>query len=182
MLEKLIELIFPTSCAICGKLYKKTICPICYRSLKPEIKTKKIKEENFNLYFISFYEGKIKEIECVLVECGVGKVNAARTTQIVIDNMKVDYVFNIGVAGGIKNNMSVGDIVLAESLVQHDFDITAFHHEKGYIHKHNQNKDEDNSNNNDNNGNDNNNHDKDNNNSNDEYKTCLSLAHKTVHT
>ena len=90
-------------------------------------------EKTYTLFDLTFYEGKIKEIECVLVECGVGKVNAARTTQIVIDNMKVDYVFNIGVAGGIKNNMSVGDIVLAESLVQHDFDITAFHHEKGYI-------------------------------------------------
>lgn len=62
MLEKLIEIIFPTSCAICGKLYKKTICPRCYRILKQEIKINKIKERNFTLYFISFYEGKIKNL------------------------------------------------------------------------------------------------------------------------
>ena len=82
---------------------------------------------------MKFYESTINNIEVILVESGVGKVNAARTTQILIDNMKVDYIFNIGVAGGISNKLSVGDIVLGEKLVQHDFDITAFNHEKGYI-------------------------------------------------
>lgn len=62
MLKKLIELIFPTSCAICGKLYQKTICPRCYKTLKKEIKIYKIKEKNFSLYFISFYEEKIKQL------------------------------------------------------------------------------------------------------------------------
>ena len=69
----------------------------------------------------------------MLVESGVGKVNAARCCQILIDNMKVDYIFNIGVAGGISNKLNVLDIVIGEKLVQHDFDITAFNHEKGYI-------------------------------------------------
>ena len=68
-----------------------------------------------------------------MVRSGVGKVNAARATQILIDNIKVDYIFNIGVAGGISKSLKVGDIVIGEKLVQHDFDITAFNHDKGYI-------------------------------------------------
>lgn len=90
-------------------------------------------EKEYNIFNLTFYEGKINNIDCVLVESGVGKVNAARTTQILIDNIKVDYIFNIGVAGGIDSSLSVGDIVLGDKLVQHDFDITAFNHNKGYI-------------------------------------------------
>ena len=72
-------------------------------------------------------------MEVILVQSGVGKVNAARCAQILIDNIKVDYIFNIGVAGGVADKLNVGDIVIGEKLVQHDFDITAFNHEKGYI-------------------------------------------------
>ena len=90
-------------------------------------------EKEYNIFDLTFYEGTISGIECVLVQCGVGKVNAARTTQILIDNIKVDYIFNIGVAGGVDNSLSVGDIVLGEKLVQHDFDITSFDREKGFI-------------------------------------------------
>ena len=92
-------------------------------------------EKEYNIFELTFYEGVINNVYCVLVESGVGKVNAARTTQILIDNIKVDYIFNIGVAGGVSEVLSVGDIVLGEKLVQHDFDITAFDHEKGYIPK-----------------------------------------------
>lgn len=87
----------------------------------------------YEIYDLKFYEGNINNVTCVLVECGVGKVNAARTTQVLIDKMNVDYVFNIGVAGGISKEINVLDIVIGEKLVQHDFDITAFDHEKGYI-------------------------------------------------
>lgn len=90
-------------------------------------------EKEYNIFDLKFYEGTINNVECVLVQSGVGKVNAARTTQILIDNIKVDYIFNIGVAGGICESLSVGDLVIGEKLVQHDFDITAFNHEKGYI-------------------------------------------------
>ena len=76
---------------------------------------------------------KIKDKICVLVKSGVGKVNAARATQILIDNFKPDYIVNVGVAGGLNPMLSIGDIVIGETLVQHDFDITAFGHAKGYI-------------------------------------------------
>ena len=90
-------------------------------------------ENEYSIFELKFYEGTISGVECVLVQCGVGKVNAARVTQILIDNIKVDYIFNIGVAGGVDEGLNVGDIVVGEKLVQHDFDITAFNHEKGYI-------------------------------------------------
>ena len=50
-----------------------------------------------------------------------------------IDNMNVDFIINVGVAGGLSNNLKVLDIVVGKKLVQHDFDITAFDHEKGFI-------------------------------------------------
>ena len=87
----------------------------------------------YEIFELKFYEGLINNIKCILVESGVGKVNAARTTQILIDNMDVDCIFNIGVAGGLDQSLNVLDVVIADKLVQHDFDITAFNHEKGYI-------------------------------------------------
>ncbi len=87
----------------------------------------------YNIFDLTFYEGMIKDNQCILVESGIGKVNAARSCQILIDNMQVDCIFNIGVAGGVDESLKVGDIVIGERLVQHDFDITAFDHEKGYI-------------------------------------------------
>lgn len=90
-------------------------------------------EKEYNIFDLIFYEASINDVYIVMVQSGVGKVNAARCTQILIDNIKVDYIFNIGVAGGISDNLNVGDIVIGEKLVQHDFDITAFNHEKGYI-------------------------------------------------
>ena len=90
-------------------------------------------EKEYNIFDLTFYESKINDNDVVLVQSGVGKVNAARCAQILIDNIKVDYIFNIGVAGGVSENLNVGDIVIGEKVVQHDFDITAFNHEKGYI-------------------------------------------------
>lgn len=97
--------------------------------LKKIIKIKK-KEK---IYELIFYFGEIDNKSCILVESGVGKVNASRTAQVLIDKIGVDYIFNIGVAGGLTENLKVLDIVIGEKLVQHDFDITAFNHPKGYI-------------------------------------------------
>ena len=85
------------------------------------------------IYDLRFIEGKIQDKNCILVKCGVGKVNAARTTQLLIDKYNPDCIINVGVAGALNPMLEIGDIVIGESLVQHDFDITAFGHEKGYI-------------------------------------------------
>ena len=90
-----------------------------------------IKEEK--IYDLTFYKCNLFNKELVLVESGVGKVNAARATQILIDKMNPKYIFNVGVAGSISGSVDVMDIVVSDKLVQHDFDITGFDHEKGYI-------------------------------------------------
>ena len=84
-------------------------------------------------HFKDFVIGTLDGAEIILQQCGIGKVNAARSCQILIDNIGVDYIFNVGVAGGVSNSLKIGDIVIGNELVQHDFDITAFNHEKGYI-------------------------------------------------
>lgn len=85
------------------------------------------------IYELKFIVGKINNRDIVLVKCGVGKVNAARTTQMLIDNFDIGYVINVGTAGGLKEEIEIGDVVIAEKLVQYDFDISSFGHEKGYI-------------------------------------------------
>lgn len=92
---------------------------------------KKTKENK--IYELIFIEGTINEKECVLVESGVGKVNSSRTTQIMIDKYEIEYIINVGTAGSATDELEIGDIVIGKKIIQHDFDITAFGHKKGYI-------------------------------------------------
>lgn len=85
------------------------------------------------IYELNFVTGKINSVDIVLVEAGVGKVNASRTTQILIDNFNIEAIINVGSAGSANDELEIGDIVIGSKIVQHDFDITAFGHSKGYI-------------------------------------------------
>lgn len=85
------------------------------------------------IYNNVFYEGLIANKNCVLGRAGEGKVNASRTTQMIIDQFDVDAVINVGSAGGLNPELDYEDIVVSTACVQHDFDITAFGREKGYI-------------------------------------------------
>ena len=90
-------------------------------------------EKVHNKYNLKIYECKNSKVTCFLVESGMGKVNAARSTQILIDSMNVDYILNVGVAGSISKKINICDIVIGDKLVQHDFDFTLFNYEKGEI-------------------------------------------------
>ena len=82
---------------------------------------------------LTFYCGKIEKNELVLVQSGVGKVNAARAAQVLIDRYHPDYIINTGIAGGVGDGLHVGDFVIGTELLQHDFDLTGFGYAKGYI-------------------------------------------------
>ena len=85
------------------------------------------------IYNLRFLKGKIQGKNCILVKSGIGKVNAARTTQVMLQNFNIQYVINLGAGGSINGMLNIGDILIGRQVVQHDFDITAFGHSKGYI-------------------------------------------------
>lgn len=88
---------------------------------------------SIDIYNLKIYTGKINNKDSLLVRSGVGKVNSARVAQIITDKFDLSFIINIGSAGGLNEDLNIGDIVLGETLVQHDFDVTAFGREKGFI-------------------------------------------------
>ena len=82
---------------------------------------------------MDFYEGELQGKDTVVVRCGIGKVNAAICTQILADLFQVDAVINTGVAGSLRNEIDIADIVLSTDTMQHDVDATGFGYEVGVI-------------------------------------------------
>lgn len=71
---------------------------------------------------MEFYEGRLFSLPVVVVECGVGKVNAALCVQILCDCFGVTHIVNTGVAGSLCNSLDTGDFVIGEDAMYHDFD------------------------------------------------------------
>lgn len=82
---------------------------------------------------IEFFSGKIGDTDTVIAKCGVGKVFASICAQTMIMQFKPDIIVNIGVAGGLSENLHIGDIVIADSVAQHDMDTTALGDERGFL-------------------------------------------------
>ncbi len=82
---------------------------------------------------MEFYKGMLDGENIVLVQSGVGKVNAAACTQVLVDHFGVDYLINSGVAGGLSPDVTIGDFVISTDAIQHDVDITAFGEKPGVI-------------------------------------------------
>lgn len=80
-----------------------------------------------------FTNGTYKNHEVVLLKSGIGKVNAAMTTSILLSEYKPDYVINTGSAGGYDPNLEVGAIVISDEVRHHDVDVTAFGYEIGQV-------------------------------------------------
>ncbi len=96
-----------------------------------EVEVEKLKElmdidEIKTIASMQFYIGKLYSQDVVVVRCRPGKVNSAICTQIAIQNFNPSLVINPGVAGGIGENTEIGDLVVAKSCCQHDFDTTVF--------------------------------------------------------
>jgi adenosylhomocysteine nucleosidase len=82
---------------------------------------------------MEFYSGILEGKETVVVQSGIGKVNAAICTQILIDEYNVQAVINTGIAGSLRTEINIGDIVLSTDAMHHDMDVTSFGHKPGII-------------------------------------------------
>lgn len=80
-----------------------------------------------------FSEGTVGENEAVIVQSGVGKVNAASCVQILADIFEVTQIINTGVAGSLNNEINIGDIVISTDAVYHDVNATVFGYQKGEV-------------------------------------------------
>ena len=82
---------------------------------------------------MEFWEGRLEDLDVVVVQCGVGKVNAAMCAQILVDDFEVDAIVNTGIAGSLKAEINIGDIVICSDTLQHDMDATGFGYPVGVI-------------------------------------------------
>ena len=82
---------------------------------------------------MDFYKGNLNGKEVVVVRSGIGKVNAAICTQILIDDFNISAVINTGIAGSLRNEINIGDIVLSTDALEHDMEATAFGYPVGQI-------------------------------------------------
>lgn len=82
---------------------------------------------------MEFFIGTVGDRQVAVVRCGIGKVNAAVCTQILVDHFKVEYVINTGVAGALYPELNIGDIVVSSDTVEHDMDASAVGNPRGEI-------------------------------------------------
>ncbi len=80
-----------------------------------------------------FFLGKLNGQETVVARCGVGKVNAALCAQILIDCFGVTHLVNTGIAGSLSPTLDIGDLVVSQDVMYHDFDCTHFGYPKGQV-------------------------------------------------
>jgi adenosylhomocysteine nucleosidase len=80
-----------------------------------------------------FYTGYLNDQEVVLLKSGIGKVNAAIGTTLMIQLYKPDVILNTGSAGGFHTDLNVGDVVISTEVRHHDVDATIFGYEYGQV-------------------------------------------------
>ena len=73
---------------------------------------------------MNFFEGTLHGKAAVVVQCGIGKVNAAMCVQILADLFRITHVLNTGVAGSLNADLDIGDILVSEKAIQHDVNVT----------------------------------------------------------
>ena len=101
-----------------------------------EVATLKAKMENVAVAThaaSSYYEGVLEGCPAVVVQCGVGKVNAAMCAQILCSVYGVTHIVNTGIAGSLCAELDIGDLVISSDAMYHDFDCVHFGYEMGRV-------------------------------------------------
>jgi adenosylhomocysteine nucleosidase len=81
----------------------------------------------------TFYEGQLSGLDVVVVQCGIGKVNAALCVQILCTKFGITHVVNTGIAGSLCAELDIGDLVVSSDAMYHDFDCVHFGYPYGKV-------------------------------------------------
>lgn len=105
-------------------------------AMESEVSTIKAAMDSAKITTVSgmeFAEGTISGNKVVVVQCGIGKVNAGICAQTLINDFGVGRVINTGVAGSLTDELSINDFVVSVDAVQHDYDLTPIGYVRGEI-------------------------------------------------
>ena len=80
-----------------------------------------------------YYEGTLEGLPAVVVQCGVGKVNAAMCAQVLCSVYGVTHLVNTGIAGSLCAELDIGDLVVSKDAMYHDVDVTVFGYPQGKV-------------------------------------------------
>ena len=86
-----------------------------------------------NIAGSTYYEGILEGLDVVVVQCGVGKVNAAMCVQTLCNLYRVTHIVNTGVAGSLSAELDIGDLVVSRDAMYHDFEVTALDYPYGKV-------------------------------------------------
>lgn len=82
---------------------------------------------------MTFHAGILRGTPAVVVQSGVGKVNAALCVQCLCDRFAVTHLLNTGIAGALNPALRIGDLLISTDAVQHDVDVTNFGYAPGQV-------------------------------------------------
>ncbi|WP_436876990.1 5'-methylthioadenosine/adenosylhomocysteine nucleosidase [Mammaliicoccus sciuri] len=89
--------------------------------------------ETIQIAHVIFYKGNIEDKQVVLAQSGIGKVNAAITATLLINEFKPDLIINTGSAGSVDSELNIGDIIISSKVYYHDVNATAFGYKLGQV-------------------------------------------------
>lgn len=105
-------------------------------AMEEEVELLRAKLENATSETIAnseYTQGTYAGKDVILLKSGIGKVNAAMSTTILLEKYKPDFVINTGSAGGYDENLEVGAVVISDEVRHHDVDATIFGYEMGQV-------------------------------------------------
>lgn len=101
-----------------------------------EVETLKSEMKNLTVEHkagMEFYDGVLEGLPVVVVQCGVGKVNAAMCAQVLCDCFGVTHLVNTGIAGSLCAELDIGDLLISTDAMYHDLDVVHFGYQRGQV-------------------------------------------------
>lgn len=89
--------------------------------------------EEIKIAHAIFYKGTLNDKDIILTQSGIGKVNVAISTSLLIDRFQPQCIINTGSAGGLQPGLALGDVVISRQVAYHDADARAFGYDMGQI-------------------------------------------------